>query len=74
MESLAADVEIREDGSIMLLSPLPGGLQPGKARVWLLWEQQGGDLAVVPRAGSLKGFKMAPDFDEPLEDFREYME
>ena len=25
-------------------------------------------------AGSLKGFWMAPDFDEPLEDFREYME
>ena len=28
-----------------------------------------------PKAGFLKGtFKMSPDFDEPLEDFREYME
>ena len=27
-----------------------------------------------PKAGFLKGtFKMSPDFDEPLEDFREYM-
>ncbi|MEX0966543.1 MAG: DUF2281 domain-containing protein [Bacteroidia bacterium] len=26
------------------------------------------------KAGSLKGtFKMAPDFDEPLDDFKEYM-
>ena len=29
---------------------------------------------IAPVAGSLKGFWMAPDFDEPLEDFREYME
>jgi prevent-host-death family protein len=28
-----------------------------------------------PRFGSGKGvFQMAPDFDEPLEDFKEYME
>ncbi len=28
-----------------------------------------------PKAGFLKGtFVMSPDFDEPLEDFREYME
>lgn len=27
-----------------------------------------------PKFGSAKGrFKMAPDFDEPLEDFKEYM-
>ena len=29
---------------------------------------------VVPKAGSLKGIWMSPDFDAPLEDFREYME
>jgi hypothetical protein len=28
----------------------------------------------VPKPGSLTGFWMAPDFDEPLEDFKEYME
>ncbi len=26
------------------------------------------------KAGCLKGFWMAPDFDEPLADFREFME
>ena len=28
----------------------------------------------TPQPGCLKGFWMAPDFDEPLEDFKEYME
>ena len=29
---------------------------------------------IIPKYGSLKGtFKMADDFDEPLEDFKEYM-
>lgn len=28
-----------------------------------------------PKAGFLKGtFKMSPDFDDPLDDFKEYME
>jgi len=31
-------------------------------------------LVVTPKAGSLKGFRMAADFDEPLEDFKDYME
>jgi len=26
------------------------------------------------RAGCLKGFWMSPDFDEPLDDFKDYME
>lgn len=30
--------------------------------------------AVTPKAGSLKGFRMSADFDEPLADFKEYME
>ena len=29
---------------------------------------------LAPQAGSLKGFWMSPDFDEPLEEFKEYME
>jgi hypothetical protein len=29
---------------------------------------------IIPQYGSLKGtFKMADDFDEPLEDFKDYM-
>ena len=32
------------------------------------------DKPKTPKFGSCKGmFEMAPDFDEPLEDFKEYM-
>ena len=32
-------------------------------------------FAKHPQAGCMKGtFKMSPDFDEPLDDFKEYME
>ena len=32
------------------------------------------DSHIIPEYGSLKGtFRMADDFDEPLEDFKEYM-
>jgi hypothetical protein len=37
-------------------------------------EGNGPDQAVGPKAGCLKGFWMSPDFDEPLEEFRDYME
>ncbi|MEO5916177.1 MAG: DUF2281 domain-containing protein [Luteolibacter sp.] len=73
MRTLETDAEILRDGSVKLLSPLPDWLKPGRAHVWLLLDctkETGG----TPRAGSLKGFRMAADFDEPLEDFKEYME
>ncbi|MDA1276365.1 MAG: DUF2281 domain-containing protein [Verrucomicrobia bacterium] len=31
-------------------------------------------VTTAPQPGCLKGFWMARDFDEPLEDFKEYME
>jgi prevent-host-death family protein len=37
--------------------------------------EQASEKRPRPRFGSGKGvFRMAPDFDEPLEDFKEYME
>jgi hypothetical protein len=81
---LESDVEIRADGNVKLLSPLPAWLKPGRARVLLMVDSvlpDGLDTVAlspvpvtIPQPGSLKGFWMAPDFDEPLEDFKVYME
>jgi len=43
------------------ITPVPGSLD----------KSLGG---ITPKAGSLKGFWMSPDFDAPLEEFKEYME
>jgi hypothetical protein len=57
---------------------LPPSVKPGPHRAVVQIEDEVasvlGQKRVVPKAGSLKGFWMAPDFDAPLEDFREYME
>jgi antitoxin (DNA-binding transcriptional repressor) of toxin-antitoxin stability system len=63
------------------LDELIAGLQPGEE---LLITDHGQPLAQVKKAertswpckaGSAAGkIHMAPDFDEPLEDFKEYME
>ena len=73
MKTLETDAEIGQDGSVKLLSPLPDWLKPGKAHVWLSLDCGKVDN-VTPQAGSLKGFRMSSDFDEPMEDFKEYME
>ena len=73
MQTLESDAEIGPDGSVKLLSPLPAWLKPGRAHVVLTVESTS-PPPKVPQPGSLKGFKMAPDFDEPLEDFKDYME
>ena len=56
---------------------LPPSVKPGTHRAVLHIEdaaEAGSATPVAPKAGCLKGFWMAPDFDAPLEDFREYME
>jgi hypothetical protein len=63
------------DGTLHL--PLPEGWAHQRIRVTAELEPvdsgEGENLRVVaPKAGCLKGFWMAPDFDEPLEDFQEY--
>jgi antitoxin (DNA-binding transcriptional repressor) of toxin-antitoxin stability system len=64
------------------LPAIIGGLQPGEE---ILIVDQGKPLAAVKKAPQTgwpcepgcyrkAEFWMAPDFDKPLEDFREYME
>jgi len=84
MKTLETDAVIRADGSVKLLSPMPAWLKPGKAHVLLVVDSGTGsapvsggpatEALVTPQPGSLKGFRMAADFDEPLEEFKEYME
>ena len=83
-ETLVVDAE----GHAVLT--LPPSVNPGRHRAVVQVEEAAADVPpgehsaligllrnkerVVPKAGSLKGIWMAPDFDAPLEDFREYME
>jgi len=57
---------------------LPPSVKPGTHRAVLHIEDEAasapGKKRVVPKAGSLKGIWMSPDFDAPLEDFRDYAE
>ena len=77
MSTITAILEADADGTLHL--PLPAELRHGKIKVEAKLE-----AAVQPPpdegTGSLKGFgclrgkiRMAPDFDEPLEDFKDYM-
>jgi Protein of unknown function (DUF2281) len=61
-----------KNGNITLDQPLPAEMEGKQIQVIVQ------EILVVPRkrrqAGSAEGqIWMAPDFDEPLEDFREYM-
>jgi hypothetical protein len=43
--------------------------------ITVMVSKQGGNISRKRFAGKWKGqIELAPDFDEPLEDFREYME
>ena len=77
MSTITAILEADADGTLHL--PLPAELRHGKIKVEAKLE-----AAAQPppgeATGSLKGFgalrgkiRMAPNFDEPLEDFKDYM-
>ena len=72
MSTITAILEPEADGSLRL--PLPPELRHGKVRIEARLESvgaQGGS----PQFGCLAGkIWLAPDFDEPLEDFKEYSE
>ena len=70
MSTITAILEADADGTLHL--PLPAELRHRKLKVEAKLEPA--EPQPAPCAGSLKGFWMAPDFDEPLEDFKEYME
>lgn len=57
---------------------LPPSVKPGAHRAVLQIEDEVTSapekMRAVPKAGSLKGIWMSPDFDAPLEEFRAYME
>ena len=82
MNILETDAMVQTNGNLQLLSPLPSWLRPGRVHVFLTTEQpvtqnagiETNPVSRAPQPGSLKGFRMAEDFDEPLEDFQEYME
>ena len=56
---------------------LPPSVKPGLHRAVLHIEDATEVTTAkpaAPKAGCLKGFRMAQDFDAPLEDLREYLE
>lgn len=71
MSTITAILEPEADGTLHL--PVPDELKAGKVKVVAILEAAN---PIKPRrqAGCLKGFWIAPDFDAPLEEFREYME
>lgn len=71
MSTLTAILEPDADGTLHL--PLPEELKTGKVKVVATLEAVE-EKKAARKAGCLKGFWMAPDFDAPLEDFKEYME
>jgi hypothetical protein len=54
---------------------LPPSVTPGAHRAVLHIEDgtESEPEPAAPKAGCRKGFRMSPDFDEPLEDFRDYL-
>ena len=75
MSTITAILEPDADGSLHL--PLPPELRGGKVKIEAKLESAGVDNGRA-KAGLWKSlpdrFWMSADFDEPLEDFREYME
>ncbi len=73
MSTIKAILEADADGTLHL--PLPRELRQGRIEVTAtLRSANGNEPLPSPRFGCLAGkIQLAPDFDEPLEDFREYM-
>ena len=72
MSTITAILEPEAAGSLRL--PLPPELRQGKVRVEAKLERAGG-VGPRPQFGRVAGkIGLAPDFDEALEDFRDYRE
>jgi hypothetical protein len=77
MSTIIAILEADADGTLHL--PLPAELRHGKIKVEAKLEAAV-QSPTGEESGSLKGFgclrgkiRMAPDFDEPLDEFKDYM-
>ncbi len=72
MSTITAILEPDASGAVRL--PLPPELRHTTVRVTATLEAVSAPPA-RPRFGCLAGkIRLSPDFDEPLEDFKEYME
>ena len=76
MRTIKATLEPDADGTLHL--PLPPELRKGRLRVTATIELAEPTAKIETNLkgfGALRGkIGIAPDFDEPLEDFKEYME
>jgi hypothetical protein len=83
MSSITVVMEPAADGTLHL--PVPAEWRNQRIRVRAemeLFAADTGDgsgedeipMKLTPKPGSLKGFRMAEDFDAPLADFQEYVE
>ena len=71
MSTFTAILEPDADGSVHV--PLPPELRHSKVKVTATLEAVA--LTVRPQFGCLAGkIELVPDFDEPLADFKDYME
>jgi hypothetical protein len=77
MSTITAILEADADGTLHL--PLPVELRHGKIEVTATLKPANGASSTLSPPASLKGFgclngkiSMSPDFDEPLEDFKDY--
>ena len=76
MKTLATEAEVDSNGWLNIHTPAPPGTAPGKMEVVVVLSSKFPLASPVrARAGTLAGkVELAPDFHEPLEDFRPYME
>ena len=79
MSTIEITLEANSDGTLHL--PVPPELRQGKLKVTAMLEPIESVVVAEQSNRGLKGFGclkgkiwMAPDFDAPLEDFKEYME
>ena len=74
MSTITTILEANADGTLHL--PLPEELRHGKIRITATMQPaaEGPPRAKAGLWSGRQGFWMAPDFDEPLDEFREYME
>lgn len=72
MSTIKTILEADADGTLHL--PLPPELRQGKIEVTATLKPADGNALPPPHFGCLAGkIQLAPDFDQPLDDFNEYM-
>jgi len=68
---------MKEPSLYTMISTLPPSIQKEVVNnmEFLIQKHKHPSTKIHPKAGCMKGiFKMSPDFNEPLDDFKQYME